>query len=264
MSKRVRDIQCQINDTYDFKFEGLRLPKGAIYGKDGESPFACYDFRVKGRGFYKGLPKLRIWRFTGGKWQQCYETTPTTGRIFDLWEKVDPQVEWGDARHCKVRGRLGVVKFYKFKLYERPLPKGAIYGEDKDSIFFCYNYQVQGKNGYYQGYPRLEIWRPIVGGHESNNQTRWVKSVEANSTTAAILQLYFKLDLKVDWGNQAREIAKRAVNRPAKDEVHYKTFGKVYEKNASGRRIEIVVDESRTLDDIAAKQKGRPVYTGTL
>ena len=265
MSKRIKDIRIALNTCYDYHYNGLRLPKGAVYGTDSKGLFACYDYRVKGKnGFVKGLPLLRVWRLTGGKWHSACEATPTTHRIYDLWEKCEPQVDWGDARHVTLKGRLNIVRRDNFRLYDRNIPRGTIYGQDKDSVFFCMNYKVQGKNGYHQGYPRLEIWRPIVGGRESKNQTRWVKRVEANHTTAAILQLYFKLDLQISWGNQAAEVAKMAVNRPAKDEVPYKTAGRMYEKNASGRRIEIVVNESRTLDEVAAKQKGHGVYTGTL
>ena len=264
MSKRYDDIELVVNRTYDYRYRGLRLPKGAVYGRDSESAFACYDYRVHGKkGFHRGLPRLAVWRLIGGQWRCQCEVSPVTGRIFDLWEKLDLQADWGDARHTKHRGKLGVVTRHNFSLYERPLPKGAIYGQDTESIFFCLDYKVHGKNGYFQGYPRLEIWRPVVGGRELSNQTRWVKSVEANPTTAAILQLYFKLDLEISWGNQAAKIARNAANRPLPDEVPYKTAGRIYEKNAAGRRIEIVVDATRTLDDVARKQKNG-VYTGTL
>lgn len=263
MSKRTQ-VYLQVNTTYDFKYKGLRLPKGAIYGLDSESALACYDYKVRGKnGFYRGLPRLEVWRLTGGKWRRTCEVSPTTYRIYDLWEKYELNPDWGDARHTKYRGKLGVVTRNNFRLYERPLPKGAIYGQDKDSVFFCYDYRVRGRNGYFQGYPRLEVWRPVVGGQELSNQTRWIKSVEANPTTAAILQLYFKLDLEVSWGNQAAEVARNAVNRPHPEEVPYKTTGRMYEKNASGRRIEIIVDATRTLDDVAKKQR-YGVYTGTL
>ena len=251
--------------NFNRTFEGLRLPKGAIYGEDADGFFACYDYRVKGKsGYYRGMPRLALWRKVGAKWACNIEASPTTfGIMRKIYEhEQPPAIDWGAGKFTpsiKNVRKLRVVKAFGFSYYEFALPKGAIYGEDEKGIFLCQNYRVQGK-GYVKGLPCLEVWRPVVGGVERKNTTKWVKSREASSTTWAILDLVERENIKISYKDQLRKIAKKQDLRPNYGSVHYTQLFTPAEKvkGASFCCAEI----HTSLDEIAKEQKGHPVYVG--
>ncbi|MGF6375073.1 hypothetical protein M2140_000107 [Clostridiales Family XIII bacterium PM5-7] len=160
--------------------------------------------------------------------------------------------------------RLKIVKAHGFKYHERELPKGAIYGQDEKGVFYCMDYKVKGKNGYYKGRPRLAIYRPVVsdptksGGHA--NWTPWQKCIEASKTSDCILNMYYEHEeeCQVSWGDLAHKIAKKGDLRPAFGEVKYEA--RKYQANHYPKStIEIVVGH-RTLEQIADEQRGKYIY----
>lgn len=156
-----------------------------------------------------------------------------------------------------------IVKQHGFKYYEFNLPKGAMYGYDDNGVFICMDYRVKGRTGFYHGMPRLRIYRPergdIMRGSERRNCIKWAARVEASPTTARILDVFEQCEdlCAISWGNEARKIAKRMDLRPERDTVHFEqhTFMRDYPVT----EIAVVVGR-RTLEEIAAEQKGHAVF----
>lgn len=102
--------------------------------------------------------------------------------------------------------KMKIVQRYDFRYYDKPLPKGAIYGQDENGLFACYNWQNLGspKN------PCLKIWRP----DPSNSRKNWIKwgcRREKGETAAKILSYYQNHRSKclIDYGDQAHEVASK-------------------------------------------------------
>lgn len=251
--------------NFNVQYHGLRLPKGAIYGEDDRGLWACYAYTVVGKsGYYRGMPRLKMWRKLDNHWTCDVEASPTTfGIMKKLYEhEQPPAIDWGNGKFqvsTKNVRKLRVVKCYGFQYFEYALPKGAVYGEDEKGIFICKNYRLQGRDGYRQGLPCLEIWRPIVGGIERNNTTKWQKMREASPTTWAIFDLAERENLELDYSDQLHKLAKRQDLKPERESVHYSRLFTPAEKVHGAS---ICFEFPGTLDDKAARQKGRPVITG--
>lgn len=152
--------------------------------------------------------------------------------------------------------KMKIVQRYDFRYYDKPLPKGAIYGQDENGLFACYNWQNLGspKN------PCLKIWRP----DPSNSRKNWIKwgcRREKGETAAKILSYYQNHRSKclIDYGDQAHEVASKQDLRPDcwGGEVHYKGAKPYIQAKTPSTSLCYVIDETRTLDDIAKEQKGR-------
>lgn len=266
MSKRNTIQWLRFCTNYNRRFEGIAMPKGAIYGEDDLGFFLCYEYKVQGKsGYYRGMPRLKMWRKVGSKWHSRIEASPTTYGIMDKLFEHDqpPEISWGDGKFTpsiKNVRKLRVVKCYGFSYYEYQLPKGAIYGEDEKGIFICKDYRLQGENGYSKGLPCLKIWRPVTGGVERKNTTKWKCSREASPTAWAIFDLAERENLQLDYNDQLHKLAKRQELKPAYGTVHYTQAFTPAEKvhGASFLAFEI----PSTLEKQAAEQKGHKAFIG--
>lgn len=93
-AKRHNEIEINVVKKHGFKFKGLVLPKGSIYGYDKYGAFACRDYRLKGKhgGFYKGKPCLAIFRPDNTRvhcimWSRNVEASRTSEAIYRYWEE---------------------------------------------------------------------------------------------------------------------------------------------------------------------------------
>lgn len=256
--------------NYNKILDGFRMPKGAVYGKDFRGLFICYDYKVrkwvtwhtKERGDFS-MPVLKMWRKVGNKWHCGTEVNYTTAAIIDWWESGDyPTISWGEEKFQVSTKRIKVhsVNQHHFRYYEFPLPRGAIYGSDEKGVFLCKNIQPRG---FYNGLPRIELWRPIVGGVERNNTTKWAKVFEANATSYAVWELIKAKNLELDYSSEPHDIASKQELRPAYDTVHYTGLGFAYRKGPKGDSFE-VLENPRTLDELADLQRGHAVRTGYI
>lgn len=76
---------------------------------------------------------------------------------------------------------LNIITRPEMDLCGRVLPKGVIYGEDSNGVFFCRDYRIirMTKNN-----------RPIMTVYRLNSKGDFYMGEEANETTEAILDLY--------------------------------------------------------------------------
>lgn len=273
MSKRNTITELKLCTNYNRTWHGLKIPKGAYYGTDARSHFAIWEYRVCGKtGFYHGMPRLKIWRNISGHWIQAIEASPTTYGIMSKLEEWDdvPEVSWGEGKFTPSQRKVKSCQLTDcadFEYYGRKLPKNAAYGYDQNGVFICTDYRLKGgDNGYRRGLPCLTILRPTTYEKESNYRITWRKSVEANGTTFAIWNLIQTLknqEVEYDLAAEASEIASRNDLRPNKDVTPYmKSYlgGSNSPKGASYLAAEIPTG----LDKIAARQKGKPAFVGTL
>lgn len=256
--------------NYNRTYEGFTMPKGAVYGHDDKGAFICYDYKVRKwitwytpeRGDFD-MPVLRIWRRKNGAWYSKTEVSYTTSAIIKWFEegKGYPDISWGDDKfQVSTRGiKVKSVKTQNFRYYEFSLPKGAIYGSDEHGVFICRNIMP---HGFHNGLPRMEIWRPVVGGIERSYTTKWRKSIESEHTAYAVWDLIKRENIELDYSDEPHQVAKKQELRASYGTVHYAGLGFEYRKNAHGASF-VAYEHERSLDELAAEQKGHPVFTGT-
>lgn len=272
MATRNFDGGCiTLAANYNKTLDGFTMPKGAVYGKDRKGLFICYDYKALdwatwylGGGVYEDMPTLKMWRKKGSEWRCRPETNATTAAIVEWFEegKGYPEISWGEEKiQLSTKGvRVHSVTRHNFEYYEFKLPKGAIYGSDKKGIFICKNIRPFG---YKNGLPRIELYRPVVGGKERKNTTKWYKSVEANATSYAVWQLIKTQNLQLDYSNEPAELAKRQDLRAEYGTVHYTGLGFAYRKNPAGASY-VAYEKTRSLDELANLQGKGPVFTGVV
>ncbi|MEY8365766.1 hypothetical protein AALA22_09040 [Anaerovoracaceae bacterium 41-7] len=141
----------------------------------------------------------------------------------------------------------------------KEMPKGAIYGYDKDGPFMCYNYAYHGDRN---GFPMLKVWRPDYE-HTKDNWVRWKCVAEASLTTQEILTYYQAKEklCMIEWGDMVHELAKRQDLRADIFGGEVSFTGKFTPRQPAAEQgrtvLTFVVNPNRTLDDIAKKQKGQ-------
>ncbi len=245
---------------YGCALKGKRLPKGAVTGTDKHGLFACYNFIVQGKhGYYKGLPRLVIWRFERGRWISSIEASTTTYAIIDFVSEYDtPKVAWGDG---KWQLSTKAVRLYRAKnekeYYNLTLPKGSFYGSDDHGVFVC---TVPKMQGYYEGTPCVYISRPVPCQESRKNGTSWHTRKENGATAYAIVEYTMREDYIDEKEEYKATNGLHNVNENLVPYSYYREYRKNdddYPRNTIG-----CVEFKNTLENIAARQRENGLELG--
>lgn len=217
MKNRILEIGIA---SKQMTFEGIILPKGAIYGEDIYSPFFCVNYKMRGMAS-NGRPEMQIFRIRQGKFYPNWEANAVSDAVLDLYFEREAECQIEDkvmgalwqktAGQGKKLHKLNHVKAWGFKYFDYSLPKGAVYGADDRGIFICKDFSLKGHTGYKNGKPCLKIIRPVFDcprRKERRNQTAWNASLEGNDTTDAIMRYVKAHNCVIDYGDPAHGIAK--------------------------------------------------------
>ena len=238
---------------YACTLKGKRLPKGAVTGTDEHGLFACYNFAVQGKsGYYRGLPRLALWRYKRGHWTCAIEASTTTYAIVDFVSEYDtPKVDWGDG---KWQLSTKSVRLYRAKgekeYYNLSLPNGSFYGSDEHGVFVCTMPKIQG---YYEGTPCVYISRPQPCQENRKNGTAWHTKKENGAVAFAIVEY----TMREDYADAKEEYhANNGMYNAMENLVPY-SYYREYSKNTDDypRNTIGCVEFPNTLENIAARQR---------
>lgn len=268
MTRNYDGVCLTLVSNYGKMLDGFRMPKGAVYGKDKDGLFICYDYKVRKwvtwRNKYGGefpMPVLKMWRKVKGKWKAGTEVNYTTDAIIDWFESGDyPEVDWGDEKvHVSTKGvHIYAVTDRYHKFAERILPKGALYGNDKQGIFICLNIKPKGFKG---GLPIMELWRPDRSDKRQNSG-KWKKTTENNATSYAVWEMVKKHNLKISDRQAIKDLTENQELRADYGTVHYSNGGG-WSSRPTATTI-CAYSAPRSLDELAEIQRNRPVFLGSL
>ena len=260
MSTIYQDLSLRWVKHHGCTLKGKRLPQGAITGMDAQGLFACYDFTVKGKhGYYKGLPRLILWRFKRGSWSSAIEASTTTHAIIDFVSKYDtPRVSW-----CNGKWQLSTksVRLYYAKneknYYNLTLPDGSFYGSDKHGVFIC---TVPKMQRYKEGTPCVYISRPVPCQDDRNNGISWHTRLENGAAAYAIIEYTMRDDYVDVKENYKASNGLRNVNENLVPYSYYKE----YRKNDDDYKRNTIacVEFNNTLENIAAYQREYGIELG--
>lgn len=265
MSKRNTIISLTLCTNYNRTFHGLKLPKGAYYGEDARGYFAIWNYRVVGKtGFYRGMPRFKMWRKIAGQWITSVEASPTTFGIMSKLEEWDdvPEVSWGEGKFAPAtkQVKVKISPYAGFEYYGRKLPKGALYGSDEKGIFVCLDFHIKGME---KGLPKLKISRPVTHETELKNRIEWRNSIEASGTSYKCCEIVenLRLEMAYDLDAEAAEIAGKRDLRPNKDVTPY-ACNFLYSSTSPKGESWLAVEHNVGLDKMAAAYKGKYVPLG--
>lgn len=265
MSKRNTITELKLCTNYNRTFHGLKIPKGAYCGEDAQGYFAIWNYRVVGKtGYYRGMPRFKMWRRINAKWISVVEASPTTYGIMSKLEEWDdvPEVSWGEGKFSPAtkQVKIKVSPYADFEYYGRKLPKGALYGSDEKGVFICLDFRIKGMK---QGLPQLKMSRPVTYENELKNRVQWQNCIESSGTTYKCCEIVENLQLEIayDLDAEAAEIASKRDLRPNKDATPY-TCRFLYGTDSPKGESWLAVEHNIGLDRIAAAYKGKFVPLG--
>lgn len=264
------EITLRVVKNKPLNFCGRMLEVGTIYGWDARSEFYCNNYRVLDVTVRDNYPILEMHRYNAhtDRFTFSEEGNRTTEKICDFYAEHEEACAIPDTPIARGWNPMLKGKRIDMKInpstdtvfHDRRLPAGVIFGHDGKSAFFVKSFNnVKFRNGY----PILWVYRAYDDdGRRVKNQSKWAKEPvrECSPISQAIYKMYMaNRDIcVVKYWDSAYEMAAHQELRQGWEEplqsLGYRMKNRM--NPVKSTRIEIVVNEARTLEDMSRKQGG--------